>query len=432
MGWKSRWPFACLLVGYVIVRLALLWSMGTPGVHPDTPSYRAGVSLIGNAPRTWPVPLLLTVLGDRGLTIFQTVISASAFCTLAAVVASTIKHPRWSRCCGALVLMIGIAPRVTTWDKMLITESLAISLTAFLIAALARLDHLPWWPVVGIFTLWVFIRDGHLLLGGLVVVALLPRARNRRQMLLPAGMFVALLWSGLAAQNDRYIEGFNVAANIGGRVAYDDVETWRWFNERGMPYSDGFLITDSMVDRIRALYSDPGFAAWANGDGVGLYARYLVSHPGFVASGLQHLFVDDHGEQMGVRESLSDHSWGQTQIHGYPFGPAFIWPSEADAYTLLLALGATSGALVVQRRSGLDRRWVLPGALLVSTPPHALLAWHATPYEIARHGVVLSFVAVISCWWMIMLTIDHLLDAGPGGDPTTETDNGKRPAGAGL
>jgi hypothetical protein len=58
-----------------------------------------------------------------------------------------------------------------------------------------------------------------------------------------------------------------------------------------------------------------------------------------------------------------------------------------------------------------DRRWVLPGLLVASTIPHALLVFHGTPLELGRHGAVMSLVLVMSCWWMIALAIDTRLTA---------------------
>lgn len=404
----DRRTLGAIAGAYVLARLALLGSMGPVGAHADTESYRAGVSLLGDAPRTWPFPLALDVFGDRGVTVLQTVVSGVAFFVLACTLGGQMRDRRVGWGLGGLMLLLGLAPRVTTWDQMLLTESLAISLTALLIASLVQLDRLPWWAVAGVFTLWVFIRDGHLFLGVLVVVGVCWWARKRRTVALPAVMVVVLLWCGLAAQNDRYVEGFNVAANIGGRIVYEDRGEVEWFFDRGMPPSDAFGVIDSQLMRTRFLYDDEEFADWADHEGVGTYARYLVSHPMFLASALRYVFTDDPGGQMGITESLTDHSWGQVDEFGYPFGPAIVWPASGT-WTLVLLVLALIALLDGERRRALDRRWVLPGLLLASTPFHALMAWHATPYEIARHGVVMAFVLVVSCWWMIALAVDSRL-----------------------
>jgi hypothetical protein len=38
-----------------------------------------------------------------------------------------------------------------------------------------------------------------------------------------------------------------------------------------------------------------------------------------------------------------------------------------------------------------------------------LLAYHASPFEIARHGVILSLVLVVAAWWCIGLAADGFL-----------------------
>jgi hypothetical protein len=133
-----------------------------------------------------------------------------------------------------------------------------------------------------------------------------------------------------------------------------------------------------------------------------MYLEFLVEHPAFTFGALRHVFVG--GGIVG--ESLVDHT--RSRMLATP-GVDIVWPQEASRYTLALVGSAGLTACALWRRRRLDRRWLLPAAMIVSSVPHALLAYHASPYDIARHGVILSLVLVVACWWCIALGVDVVI-----------------------
>ncbi len=220
--------------------------------------------------------------------------------------------------------------------------------------------------------------------------------RHQRQVV-PVGVAVVLAWGFVAGANDDTIEGYNVAANVAHRISADDAQ-WLWFEEEGMPESDAFDAANP-YGRQAGLIDDPVFWTWSATDGPGTYARFLLGHPLFTFSALHHMLVDGGI----VDEALVDHT--NSRIVTTP-GPDIVWPREASWYTGLLAAAALLGSYLVFLSGRLDRRWLLPGLLAASSIPHAMLAYHASPFEIARHGVILSLVLVVAGWWVIALVAD--------------------------
>jgi len=162
--WRSRevvWITVCT----VGIRLAML-SGTTPMFRADTPRYfDSPVSLMGQSPQPWVLPLVYDVLVSAwSIVMFQTVLSAVAFVVLAVAIASEMRDQRVRVAALAVILLMGLSPRVIIHDNILLSEAPAIALTALLIASLIRFRRSPWVALV-VFVLWVFTRDAHVLLG---------------------------------------------------------------------------------------------------------------------------------------------------------------------------------------------------------------------------------------------------------------------------
>jgi hypothetical protein len=390
---------SAVAVCYVLARVAVASTVPVNGSHPDAVSYQQGPNLIGGNPRPWVVPAIYALVDGRAATIFQAALSGVAFLMLAVAIASTMQDWRVRAALIAVIGLIGLSPRITTWDAALVSESVALSLTCLLIVTLIWLNRLRWWTVAALFTVWVFTRDAHLYLGVLVATGFGVWSVKRRTWHLAVASVAVLAWAGMASRNDTVIEEYNVTLNVAYHAGHS-VDMFRWFIDHGMPSSTAFGVLD-FQGRQFELLQDERFMEWARTEGSGTYARYLATHPDFVLEALPTILVD--GGKDG--EALVDHTyWDQTELPpGVPF-----WPEEASVYTMLLVLAGLAVLLVV--------RPLLPIVLLVSTVPHALLAYHATPWELARHGFTLGFVLVVACWWLIAAAIDARLEPPLGSE----------------
>lgn len=385
------------VVCYVALRVTIAVWVG-PHWHPDTIGYADyPVSFTGNAPRPWLVTLVQHALTDYGVVVLQAVVSGVAFCVLAVAIGATIEDRRVRYGMGGLVLLLGLAPRITAWDTMLLSESLAVSLSALLLACLIHLERVPWWAVGLVFTLWVFTRESHWFLAVMLLPAVGWWAWRKRRIALPVVMVAAFVWSAAAYNNDDSTDAWGISANLAW-YAGTDVETFRWFIDHGMPPSDGFTYR-TLKDRVDVLFLDPEFREWAGGDGVRVYAEYLATHPRF-------LFGEAFGAMFDPppfdTNTLLDH---ETFYMAETAGPP-VWPRSGVLYTALLVAAAGLAGLQTWRAGRIDRRWLLPIALIGSTIPHALLVYHVAPTELGRKGTLMAFVVVLACWWIVALALD--------------------------
>jgi len=400
-------PAVSVLATYVVVRLLLVLDVA-PGYHPDTPSYQVAPSLFGAHSRPWVVPLIHSTLPDRGVIYFQATLSALAFFCLSCSIASTIYALRIRVVVMAVILLLGTTRRVTDWDTAMLSESIGLSLTALLVAAMCRfrtrLRGLRAIAVSAVFCVWIFARDGHLYLGVIVLVIFVIAGLRSRAILLPALMLMSLLWALLAAHNNDEIEGYNVAVNVAWHVIPSDGR-YAWFVEHGMPPVPHVRRADPSPGafgvRVDALTSDDRFWHWATGRGPATYLRFIATHPQFAGQGLAGLLHPS----LAPPQALVDHT--AIRITSAPVSVAgALWPMDGVPMAVVLTLAAVLGGLVATRSQRTDERWLIPTFLAASTAPHALLAWHSSPWEPARHGVVLSFVLVVADWWLIALALD--------------------------
>lgn len=410
---KRWWPVAV----YAVVRVAIAVAHGPVTSHGDTDWYLIHpVSFLGRSPRPWVPALPMQTFGAWGYIVFQAALSGVAFCVLATTLGSTMRTPRGRWLMVGVVGLLGLSPRVTAWDAMVLSESLAISLTALLIAAMIRLGRCPVWVWGAVFGLWLLTREAHLYLTPLFIVGVGVWGWRQRRWTIPAVTVVLSMWGWWTYQNDRWAEEYNLAANIALHVG-NDPDMFRWFHAEGMPPSEGFYQLDYQP-RFEALVVDPEFALWVRDHGASVYARYLATHPRFLVTEPSLALVTNNARN-GWSLTDHQHDHGIANTIGVPF-----WPDRGTLYTDLLILGAVLAGLVTYRAQRLDRRWVLPAVLIGSTWPHAWLVYHGAPWEVERHAVVLAFTLVVACWWTIGLAVDEALkrkEASP--DPKVEGGN---------
>jgi hypothetical protein len=178
---------AVVTLCYVAARV-LLAAPRNIGLHPDTDSYRVPPGFFGQKSRPWVVPLLHWVATDRTVVVAQAALSGVTFVVLAVSIASMMTRQPIRVAVLASILAVGLSPRVTAWDTMMLSESIGLSLSALLIVCLIWLDHFSAWLVTVIFALWIFSRDGHVYLGVLVVLGVLWSCWSRRAWVLAVSL----------------------------------------------------------------------------------------------------------------------------------------------------------------------------------------------------------------------------------------------------
>lgn len=411
--------FAAIVVWSVVIRVALVGFADIVSRHPDSSSYLQGPDFGGGQWRTWVYPLMNALLPYRWVVAVQAVVSAVAFACLAATVAGQLKAVGLRILAYLVVLVVGFSERIVMWDGMILSESLSLSLTALLIAAFVSWRWLPVWAWLVLLTAWLFVRDANLYLGFVVVAAVLVVARRRLSVVLAGGAVLILAWAVVASQRNHDSERYAVTVNVAYHTMLEP-EYLEWFVVHDMPITESFFFED-FASRNYLLQRDDRFQQWVAESGASTYVKFLLQHPSFALGGIERLFVDGglNNEAFVDRpywtDPLESSAWW-TPNGDLARGIPWVIPKDGTYVMLaLLAFAAMASLIVVLRGPGLDRRWTIPSVLLASVVPQTLLAYHGTPWEVGRHGVVITLSLAVSSMWITLLAADQWWSRrGPG------------------
>jgi hypothetical protein len=351
-------------------------------------------------PRPVLLPLVLSVVGSdlSTLVLVQAAVAAVAWGALVVAVASTLA-PWWRPLVASGVLALGsLSWPLSMWDQQVLTESLALSTLVLVIAAavaLARRPGAPWPCVALVLTAlgWLLARDSHVVpvaLAGTAVAVLAWRATGPRRLALALTGAYLLAWCLLVVG----------AADHGGRhqlpiehvyavriLPYPD--RLEWMAERGMPAAEALSARpeargptgdDAPVTVLDAGADLEPFRAWLRRSGRPMLLRFLVAHPGYLAT-----------EPLHTPERVFNNAGG---IEGYRPLDQRDLPVPgvlANPPTIFVVLVGAGAASVVTGRQMLGHPLAIVGAVLaLSAGPHALAVWHADGMEATRHLLVPS------------------------------------------
>jgi len=429
---------AVLLAGAALRFLAVAGV--TPTVYVDSIEYR-DPAFLGGHRRPWTVPLLYELVGDRALRVAaHAALGAAAWAFLAIAVAESVRRPALRVAAAAAVVATGLTTAVVNYDTTITSETVAVSLTAALLAAWVRFANAPTAgraaTVVAIAVPFAFTRNDHPLLVSamavLAVAAWLVSGRRRAWALLAAGLVVTAVWSVGAWRRNTEIERFNLALVVANRIvpvpSYLD-----WFEDRGMPRPDD-LGRRADGDVVLSYAEDEDWDDWAGDEGRATYARFLLTHPG-------HLLLEPFPDLFGLRS---------TSLEAQQVAPALLSPGDrygrvhpvlpdpveavlfgpGNAGSVVLAAGVLAAAgWVGAERLGRPRRRAAVEALgpartvavvaLVLAAGHLLLVWHASPNELGRLAIAPATTTHAALLVLGAVTADRALDArtttGSGG-----------------
>jgi hypothetical protein len=307
------------------------------------------------------------------VTTVQWAIAVASWLTLAFVLARLV---RLRLVALVLVLLVGISPLVTIWDANVLSESLALSLTALLLAAALLVAERPA-PVriaaaVLVAFLWAGIRETDVYVLPFLLLPLAVVVRRRRA----AAASLALATAAILALGVWSLEHgrrwYMPLLDVTGQRVLTSEQPFAYFVSHGMPATPE--VRAKAGKYWRAFEYDPRlrrFRGWILRDGQATYRGYLLTHPGY-----------DLARPWGERSRLF-----APRLDVYrPPATRTVSREVGDLGLVLAALVALGLAAVSRPR----REWVVPLAVLVSTLPHALLVWHSEPLELERHAVPLA------------------------------------------
>jgi hypothetical protein len=450
-------PLAVVLAGlvYVGLRLAAFLPSSTR-TFPDSGTYLHVAIQPLLSPdflagwRGWTVPLLYKLLpdSDAARSAGQLAISVACWLALAAVVARCVQRPAFRLVAFSLVLLFSLSVWITQWDRVILSESVAISLGAVVVAAwlaVAGANAPGRWAIVAVLAttlLWTFARDTNayvaLLAVPFVVGWIAFYGASRPRILLASGLVAifivfALSLSRPGAQTRWEVPLLDV---IGTRVLTSETEL-EYFRAHGMP----------LPERLQALAGEPlgsselrplveedprlgGFREWVHADGRGTLVTFLLTHPDRALAPV----VRDREELFTVGPSSAPRaaaarstSAGWSEAGGYgPISsyrakmtePLLPGPLAAAVYppsiaALLAWLGATIVAAAWLAWRGAARAvWLVPAVALLLQVPHAGLVWHGEPVEIPRHALQVGVMTRLSLLLLSIFLIDAALGLG--------------------
>lgn len=394
-------------VGIAVALAALFRLLATagpaPAQFPDAQAYlEQAATPLGSlafwlGPRPPTLPLILKLVGTAPA---QVAIAQVCFSVLAwgwlAVVAAKSQTSVSSRCLVAVgVLATSLATEVVQWDRLILTESLSLTLMATLLAGALELarEWRPWRGVVvvALAVLWSQTRDANGLMLGVIGAALaganLLRLRARRWFVM-AGAAVAICAVSQAASgaSDRWAFPFY---NVVAHRILPDAQAREFFASRGMPITPSLLRLNGQWGSSQdgAMLRDPalaGFRAWSRAHGRATYTAMLASHP---AAAL--------GRPWNDRASIIAPDVSKYRV------PTAVTLADVTTNPVVtwLACAAAVIALLLGRR--LPPAAMLLGCSVVASLALSVVVWYADAMEVPRHELMTS-VQMRLCGWLLL------------------------------
>ena len=211
----------------------------------DSASYFR-LDFAGHEVRLWVVPLFYWLLRYDSLRIAgQVVLAAAAWWVLASVAASLMIDRRARLGVRIALLILGLCGPIASWNSTFLSESVAISLTALLVAAwlyFSQAQSLRRAAVVIIATiLWAFTRPDQTAMVAVIALLVLlavVRSAHRGLSIVMAVVLGAIFALGvLTISRNSQERTLNLAMRLCRRRSCSVHSRTAWFVEHGMPYN---------------------------------------------------------------------------------------------------------------------------------------------------------------------------------------------------
>jgi hypothetical protein len=455
---------ACVLGG-----LVRIWQVrGRPWLEwNDTADFLAGSQAPWSSWELWAgarpagAPVVLKLVGgELGVYVgVQAAVAAACWAALAASVFTVVAGRRARWLAALAVLALSTTAPVVMWDRSVLSESLAVSLLALVVAAVVQLGRgVTGWRVAATLAAlvpWLATRDSHAVvavIGGMAAAGGLgvgwlrrrrsrmsagpdavdargPDRRRRRPGAAPATLAVASSLLGLAV---------GVASSHGERHAFPVRNVFevrvlpypdrvRWFAGHGMPQAEAFVgpgareprVEDGMSPVVYVGDHDPALGPWLDWvetNGRTAFAQFVATHPLYLAS-----------EPLRSPERTFNNARGDRGFYAPPDMPRVPLVDRVLALPTIVVLMIAS---VVGGWAFGRRRWspALVAGLVTAglAVPHGLFAWHSDGMETVRHLVVPALQLHLGVLLMVVGTLRGV--TSPSHDGVGDGDAGLRSA----
>ena len=416
----APWVGLAMLVGRLIAVAGLRAYQ-----YVDSAEY-AKIDFSGRWRRPWATPVLYWFLGHnpRHELWGQAVVGAVCWSVLVLAAAPWFRRHLVRVTVVVAIMALGLTTSVTNWDAAVLSESLAISLTALLMAAWLTLVRLRT-PGAAAFVLlatvpWLFVRQSLLptawmVVAAAVVGALVVKRPEARRILAAtaAGLVLLTAVATVSYNRNQEVVHTNVAVIIANRIAPVPARL-RWFRAHGMP-----VPTTGGYDAVE-MEKDARFTPWLDEKGRSTYTTFLLTHPWYALTA-------PLPDLVGVRQSYADpvvrhdtmlspgDAYGATR----PVIPEIVEQTLFDPgatgailTALFLAVGWSIG-----RRRWAWRGWALPLTVIGIAVASLIAGWHGATPELPRLAIVaalaLRIALILQFAFLVEAELDHRGSVGP-------------------
>ena len=391
------WTWAPWAIGAMFVLRFVAVAGLRAYVYVDSGEYDR-LDFTGHWRRPWGTPLLYWLVpgGPNRIVVAQALVGALCWGVLALSAAAWFRTPSFRIGVAGTLLALGATTSMTNWDAAKLSESLARSLTALVVAAWLNLVRRPGRATALLVLLatfpWMFVRQSLMPTAWMIALVSAAAAITVWRRGGPAKLLAVLSLSllGLAtlasfsyARNQEVVRE-NLTVIVANRVASEPTRL-AWFQAHGMPTpASGDLGPD-------ALRSDPAFVHWVGHEGRSTYARYVLTHPWYSAT-------EPLSDLVGVRRSYGDKAAPQSTM----LSPADAYGSSRPVIPELVEQAlfepGGTGAMIsgiglvlawtLARWDWRERRWIVPLAMMAISFLSLIVAWHGATPELGRLAVV--------------------------------------------
>jgi hypothetical protein len=437
---------------FAVAYLTLSWAANPHVIdsYPDSHTYLP-VSFLGHAERLWTIPVVYLVGGNSaGRVALQSLIGAACWIALA-VQLGRVLHTRIIRLAAqVVVLLMSLTAPILQWNRMVLSESIAISLTVLLLAAsLALARRMDMRAVVAFLlatVVWTFTRQVQAFIVAALVVPFIFLAWRRpdaRRVALIGGAGVVLIgiWGTATALQTSSVSPTGIAATNPSEVQLAGIIQFRaisnpgemsYLRNHGLPTTvikipPPFTVVGQSVNVTQfadpyaeyRLADDPNFKRWADRNGQAIILKYLVTHPWTTVS--QPII---HAPQLMTMNpdyirTPALPSWASTLVYGNlssVAAPNAPWgaPRSSDPIYLvvLVAAGASLFVLAALRQRLTAVIW-LAGVAIVFVAVWALAVWSFAATELPREFIAPAVLVHVATLTLIASGLDSLFAEAP-------------------
>jgi hypothetical protein len=373
-----------------------------------------------------------------GIVKAQRTLAILAWSTLSISFARRLRKS-WLKIAGVItVLAFAYSPQLVDWDRVLMSEAVAIHLYALLLALTLELasrvaedgksfQGMSWILVTAwllTWTLYIFSRDSSaytipLTLLLIIPLILVPRIRSHLpwKVLLVICSILTILFGihsvAFRSSNRWEISFFN---NLIYNV-FPNPARLEFLKSQGMPVSDDLLALGNSRGNERGFYEHKEFIDWTRKDGYSAYTRLMISEPRWVFGSLlnnaEYLFSETI--QPYFHETPEN-----TPLRMLPIGN-LLHPKTSMLLLLNGILFAIIAFAAIQNQewAGLGKvwffTWMYAGALIM-----LFVGFHGDALGSIRHVLTATIAFRLMVWLLVFTIFDLTLSVIPKGTKWTK------------